>query len=133
LEPAFRGTPVAESPPRGPICADDGRTESRKNLYPFEKFMKPTPQISPSHQPPSGNFPLTDYSFQPAIEVRTNAAALRQAPKPPAFHQLSTGIFEGRLSRQQMPDLVVFTLITAICAWPIFSALISVIRLVRNY
>ena len=92
--------------------------------------MKPTPQIS--HNQHAG-FPLTDYNFQATTEAPANTAAVLPATKSPAFYKLSSEFFRAETSRDYVVELLLFTLITAVSAWPIISSLVAVTRLVRNY
>jgi len=94
--------------------------------------MKPTPQIS-HDQHVSRSFPLTDYNFQTTIDAKLNSSAVRPATKSPAFYKLSREFFGAEMSRDYVVELLLFTLITAVSAWPIISSLVAVTRLVRNY
>ena len=102
--------------------------------------MKPTSQISPSQRglprddraPGSHqSFPLTDYFLQAG--AKSNSRAVLPVTKSPAFHKMSSGFFGPETSRQYVAELLLFILITGISAWPIISAIVAVIRLVRNY
>lgn len=53
--------------------------------------------------------------------------------KLPAFHKLSSGLFGAEKTRDHVAELLLFTIIAAISAWPIVSMLVAVTRLVRNY
>jgi hypothetical protein len=94
--------------------------------------MKPTPQISPK-QYASRNFPLTDYSFQATVEAKSGSSAVGPAKKAPAFHKLSSEFFGAETSRDYFVELVFFILIAGIAAWPIISAIVAMIRMIRNY
>jgi hypothetical protein len=94
--------------------------------------MKPIPQISPS-QHASRNFPLTDYSFQATVDAKASSAPVRPAKKAPAFHKLSSEFFGTETSRDYFAELLFFILIAGLAAWPIISAIIAVVRLLRNY
>ena len=94
--------------------------------------MKPIPQISPK-QHASRNFPVTDYSFQATVDAKASSAAVRPATKAPAFHKLSSEFFGAETSREYLAELLFFILITGIAAWPIVSAVVAMIRLIRNY
>ena len=94
--------------------------------------MKPIPQISPS-QHASRNFPLTDYSFQATVDAKSSSSAIRPATKSPAFYKLSSEFFGAETSRDYIGELLFFILIAGLAAWPIISAIVAVIRLVRNY
>ena len=93
--------------------------------------MKPIPQISPSEHA-SRNFPLTDYSFQATVEA-TGSSPVGPAKKAPAFHKLSSEFFGAETSRDYFAELLFFILIAGLAAWPIISAIIAVVRLLRNY
>ena len=104
--------------------------------------MKPIPQISPSQrgsrrdnraQRGHRSFPLTDYSFQATADAKSSSAAVRPATKAPAFHKLSSEFFGAETSREYLAELLFFILITGIAAWPIVSAVVAIIRLIRNY
>jgi len=94
--------------------------------------MKPTFQISRS-QHVSRSFPLTDYSFQTTADGKSSSSAILPETKAPAFHKLSSEFFGAETSREYLAELLFFTLITGISAWPIISAIVAVTRLVRNY
>jgi len=94
--------------------------------------MKPIPQISPS-QHASRNFPLTDYAFQATVDAKSSSSPVVPAKKAPAFHKLSSEFFGTETSRDFFAELLFFILIAGIAAWPIISAIVAVIRLLRNY
>ena len=94
--------------------------------------MKPTSQISPS-QHASRSFPLTDYNFQATVDAKASSAAVRPVTKSPAFHKLSSEFFGAETNRDYIVELLFFILITGIAAWPIISAIVAMIRMVRNY
>ena len=94
--------------------------------------MKPTIQISRS-QHVSRSFPLTDYSYQTTADAKSSSSAVLPATKSPAFYKLSSEFFGAETSRGYLVELLSFTLITGIAAWPVVSMLIAVIRLIRNY
>ena len=93
--------------------------------------MKPKPQISPNQHVFRG-FPLTDYSYQTTADAKSSSSAV-PATKSLAFHKLSSEFFGAETSREYLAELLFFTLITGISAWPIISAIVAVTRLVRNY
>ncbi len=104
--------------------------------------MKPTSQIDPSlsrSRRQSGDesapesLPLTDYSYQSNIALQTGSAAILSEKKLRAFRSLSRGLFGPGVTLEYATELLFFTLITAISAWPIISAMVAVTRLVRNY
>jgi len=94
--------------------------------------MKPIHQISPA-QDARQSFPLTDYNFQATVDAKASSAAVRPATKSAAFHKLSSESFGAETSREYTAELLFFILITGIAAWPIISAIVAVIRLLRNY
>ena len=94
--------------------------------------MKPIPQISPS-QHASRNFPLTDYFFQATVDAKSGSSPVAPAKKAPAFHKLSSEFFGAETSRDYFAELLFFILIAGLAAWPIISAIIAVVRLLRNY
>jgi hypothetical protein len=94
--------------------------------------MKPTSQISPS-QHASRSYPLTDYSYQATVDAKSSSSPVLPATKLPAFHKLSSEFFGAETSRDYFAELLFFILITGISALQIFSALVAVTRLVRNY
>jgi hypothetical protein len=94
--------------------------------------MKPTPQSSHS-QHASRNFRVTDYSFQATVEAKSGSSPVGPAKKAPAFHKLSSEFFGAETSREYIAELVFFILIAGIAAWPIISAIVAMIRMIRNY
>ena len=79
------------------------------------------------------SFPLTDYSYQATADAKSGSSAVRPATKAPAFHKLSSEFFGAETSRDYFAELVFFILIAGLAAWPIISAIIAVVRLLRNY
>jgi hypothetical protein len=94
--------------------------------------MKPIHQIGPA-QDARQSFPLTDYNFQATVDGKASSAAVRPATKSPAFHKLSSEFFGAETSREYIAELLFFILITGISGWPIISAVVAIIRLIRNY
>ncbi len=94
--------------------------------------MKPIPQISRS-QHVSRSFPLTDYSYQTPADAKSSSSAILPETKAPGFHKLSSEFFGAETSRDYFAELLFFILITGISGWPIISALVAIIRLIRNY
>jgi hypothetical protein len=94
--------------------------------------MKPIHQIS-SAQHARQSFPLTDYNFQASVDAKASSAAVRPATKSPAFYKLSSEFFGAETSREYLAELLFFILITGISGWPIISAVVAIIRLIRNY
>jgi len=105
--------------------------------------MKPTSQISNTQQHGSrrGNrarrnhpsFPLTDYNYRPTAETQESSSTGWPAAKSPAFHKSSSEFLGAETSRDYVAELLFFILITGISAWPIISAIVAIIRMVRNY
>jgi hypothetical protein len=104
--------------------------------------MKPTPQINHNKRGPGRDnssrhshksLPLTDYNHRATAEPPMSSSASRPAAKLPAFHKLSSELFGAKTSSDYVAELLFFILITGISAWPIISAIVAVIRLVRNY
>jgi len=94
--------------------------------------MKPIHQISPA-QHARQSFPLTDYSYQTTADTKSSSSAIRLETKAPAFYKLSSEFFGAETSRDYIAELLFFILITGISGWPIISALVAIIRLIRNY
>jgi hypothetical protein len=104
--------------------------------------MKTTPQIDHNQrgsrrddraQCSQRSLPLTDHCYQATVDARSSSSTVLPARKTPAFHRLSSEFFGAETRRDYLAELLVFILITGISAWPIISAMIAVIRLVRNY
>jgi hypothetical protein len=93
--------------------------------------MKPTTQIS-SNQRGSRIFPLTDYSFQPTVAAHGRSSAIPEE-KLRAFRKLSSEFLGAETTRDYVAEVLLFTVITAVSAWPIISMIAAVTRLVRNY
>jgi hypothetical protein len=106
--------------------------------------MKPTHHISSNQRPLRGesrssrahqSLPLTDYDFQSNAEVRgggqtfpnraTHASALRR------FRQLSSKFFSGETSREFAAEVVCFLLIAGASAWPVFSIVAALARMLK--
>ncbi len=94
--------------------------------------MKPTPQISLGHHVPR-SFPLTDYSYQTPADAKSSSSTVLPTTKAPAFYKLSSEFFGAETSRDYFAELLFFILLAGIAAWPIISAIVAVIRLLRNY
>jgi hypothetical protein len=103
--------------------------------------MKPTHHIS-SNQPPfrgesrssraHRSFPLTDYCFQSNAEVcdsgRTfpnKANALRR------FRQLSSEFAGAETSRYFVTEILLFSVIASLSAWPIVSMMRELARMLK--
>jgi hypothetical protein len=103
--------------------------------------MKPTPQISPNqrnsrcdNRTPDDprNFPSTNYNFQSTTEPCGSVSTISQE-KLRTFWKLSSEFFDTENRRHHATELLLFAVISGISAWPIISALVAVMRLVRNY
>lgn len=94
--------------------------------------MKPTPPITPN-QHGRRSFPVTDYNFQPTAEAPVNTATVHTAKKSPAFHKLSSEVFDRKTSGEYFAELFVFVVISGLVAWPVLSMLHAITRMVRNY
>ncbi len=96
--------------------------------------MKPIPQIS-SNQRKRRDFPLTDCQFQSTGDMRASAPAIRKKSisELRTFRKMSSEFFAGEANRDYLTELLLFTLITAVSAWPIISNIVAMTRLVRNY
>jgi hypothetical protein len=96
--------------------------------------MKPTPQIS-SNQRSQRTFPFTDYQYQTTAWSADHAVA-KKAPTArelETFRKLSTEFFGTEIPRDYVAELFFFILMTGIAAWPIFSSMGAITRLVRNH
>ncbi len=76
---------------------------------------------------------MPEYNYRPTAETRVSSSASGSPAKLPGFHKLSSEIFGTKTSPDYIAELSFFVLITGIAAWPIISAIVAVIRLVRNY
>ena len=97
------------------------------------ELMKPTPQIS-SQSIDRQNFPLTDYNYQSTLE--TPRAALKEAHGSHRLHglwKLSTGFFGAEAKLDYATELLLFSVITVLSAWPVISMAVAITRMVRNY
>ena len=96
--------------------------------------MKPTPQIS-SNERSQRTFPFTDYQYQ-TTELSADHAAAKKTPAArelETFRKMSTEFFATEIPRDYVAELFFFILMTGIAAWPIFSSMVAITRLVRNY
>ncbi|HXX41456.1 MAG TPA: hypothetical protein VEI58_04240 [Chthoniobacterales bacterium] len=92
--------------------------------------MKPTPQVTHNQSQHRG-FPLTDYNFQATADPESSCAAVR--PERKSFWKLSTEFFGAETHFAAVAELLFFTVIAAISAWPIVFTLHAITRMVRNY
>jgi hypothetical protein len=104
--------------------------------------MKPAPQISspkdeappetnPSHRQPSA--PLTDYNFKTTADTSAGAAVSLPEKNLRAFRTVGRDFLDREMNRDDVAEFFFFALITGISAWPIFSMIETVTRLVRKY
>ena len=95
--------------------------------------MKPTPQTS-SQPVDRQNFPLTDYQYQSTLETpRTAVKETHGSRRLQDFWKLSTGFFGAEAKLDYATELLFFSLITALSAWPVISMVVALTRMVRNY
>ena len=106
--------------------------------------MKPTHHISSNQRPFRGesrssrahqSLPLTDYDFQSNAEVRgggqtfpnraTHASALRR------FRQLSSKFAGAETSRYFVTEILLFSVIASVSAWPIVSMMRELARMLK--
>ena len=106
--------------------------------------MKPTPQLS-SHvrslrgdirgSPSHGTFSLTDYNFRSSGEARSVSGFLpgktRRVSELHKFRKLSSEFLGDETSRDYVKEVILFTVIVAVSAWPIASMIAALARLVR--
>ena len=92
--------------------------------------MKPTSQISHNQSQDAG-FPLTDYNFQATADSKSGCATIRSEKKP--FWKITTDFFNVEGPLDYVVELLFFTVISAISAWPIMAMLHAITRMVRNY
>jgi hypothetical protein len=92
--------------------------------------MKPIPQVS--HRQNAG-FPLTDYNYQTTTDGKSSCAAVLPQKKLRAPWKLSAEFFGSEAHLYYAVELVCFTAIGVISAWPIISMLHAITRMVRNY
>ena len=102
--------------------------------------MKPTHHISSNQRPSSRDgralrshkFPLTDYCFQSNSEVYgsgqtfpNKANALRR------FRQLSSEFAGAETSRYFVIEILLFSVIASVSAWPIVSMMSALARMLK--
>jgi hypothetical protein len=95
--------------------------------------MKPTAQLS-SQEHNRKNFPLTDYNFQTTIE--RSQASVQQARSPHTLRsiwKMSAHFFGFEARLDYAIEFILFGLILAVSAWPIFWSAVAVVRMMRNY
>jgi hypothetical protein len=108
---------------------------SARTLLPNQ--MKPNSQISRqlSRHDRRPTLPVTDYSFHPASGLPTN----RGATHPPGagrvlarrFRQLSSDFLGRETTRDYVVELLLFTIIVSVSAWPMASMLRALAQLTK--
>jgi hypothetical protein len=96
--------------------------------------MKPTPQFNP--QPTNRQLgPLPDYHYQSKQNSSARAGVRRvRAPRDMhGFWKLSAGFFGLEARIDYALELALFSVITALSAWPVIAAFQALSRLARNY
>jgi len=95
--------------------------------------MKPTTQLS-STQTDRKDFPLVDYHYQSASEVRrTGIKTGHDTHSKRSIWKLSAGFFGFESRLDYAIEFALFSLILAVSAWPIFWSAVAVVRMMRNY
>ena len=76
-------------------------------------------------------FPLIDwfYRSEPQASVSTSSTFA----KLPPLYKLSGNFLATELPRDYFAELAGFVVITAVSAWPIFSSIVAVARMMRGY
>ncbi|MGH8101310.1 MAG: hypothetical protein ACREIW_08425 [Chthoniobacterales bacterium] len=95
--------------------------------------MKPTPQFSPQPNTRQRGL-LTDYYYQ--FEPHSSRAGVRKFRAPRdvgGFWKLSAGFFGVEARIDYALELALFSVITALSAWPVIAAFQALSRLARNY
>lgn len=106
--------------------------------------MKPTPKLDfrgRSSRGESrglrahGSFPITDYNFRPTAEAHGVSALLPgktcRVSEPHRLWKLSHEFLGAETSRDFVKEAILFTIITALSAWPIITMIAAMERLVR--
>jgi hypothetical protein len=96
--------------------------------------MKPTPQFNP--QPTKRQRgPLMDYHYQsePNSSSRAGVRKVRAPRDVHGFWKLSAGFFGLEARIDYALELALFSVITALSAWPVIAAFQALSRLARNY
>ena len=102
--------------------------------------MKPVPQNSCDPHDSRGDnraiqsersFPLTDYNFQATPEIQTTSSTLLPKTNLRAFRKLSADFSGPETNRNYFAELFLFTLITAVSAWPIISMINALARMIK--
>jgi hypothetical protein len=106
--------------------------------------MKPTPQLSSQARslrgdirgsPRHGTFPFTDYNFQSSADAGSVSSCLpgktRRASELHRFWKLSSEFLGDETTRDYVKEGILFSIIVAVSAWPIFSMIVALARLVR--
>jgi hypothetical protein len=70
------------------------------------------------------------------VEFGKELAALKpmksasRSHKHLSFHRLSGAFFGGEAVRHEVTDFLLFTLIAGLCAWPIVSMAVAIVRVI---
>jgi hypothetical protein len=105
----------------------------------LEKFMKPTPQISPNERSPRSdgrhlrdhqNLPLTDYSYQSSAAAvgHHSALAKKAITELRTFRKISSEFFAAEAGREYVGEAILFASILGVAAWPISVLLHQLLR-----
>jgi hypothetical protein len=95
--------------------------------------MKPTPQFNP--QPTKRQLgPLTDYHYKSGPRPSCGGVRKFRAPRDVGgFWKLGAGFFGMEARIDYALELALFSVITALSAWPVIAAFQALSRLARNY
>ena len=96
--------------------------------------MKPTPQLNP--QPTERQrLPLTNYYYHSGRNSACSGVVrkLRAPHDVRGFWKLSAGFFGFEARVNYALELALFSVITALSAWPVIAAAHALSRLTRNY
>jgi hypothetical protein len=96
--------------------------------------MKPTPQLNP--QPTERQrLPLTDYYYQSGRKSACGGGVKKlRAPRDVrGFWKLSAGFFGMEARVDYALEFALFSVITALSAWPVIAVAQALSRLTRNY
>ena len=105
----------------------------------LEKFMKPTPQISPNERSAHSdgrdlrdhqNLPLTDYSYQSSAAAVGHHSALAQkaVTELRTFRKISSEFFAAEAVREYLGEAILFASMLSVAAWPISVMLHQLLR-----
>ena len=103
--------------------------------------MKPTRHISSNQRTLSGesrsspnhrSLPLTDYCFQSNAEVRNSGQTFpNKANALRRFRQLSSEFAGAETSRYFVTEILLFSVIASVSAWPIVSMMRELARMLK--